>query len=178
MNDVVITEKDYPVEYKWVYKSVFGFIVAVVVTLVAFLFGYVYYYLVIIVIYAPIHFILTIFRWMNFHYTLEKKYLIVKQGVLSKQERNLPYGVIQNVFVKQDLLDRLFGLSSLTIENAVQGKNDQKGIFDQKNQGETIGSSGSKINIPGLTRNNAGKLKALILEQIKENPADDNQSGL
>ena len=42
---------------------------------------------------------------------------------------------------------------------------------------ETVGISGNKVNIPGLTKDNSEKLKMLILEQMKKNPVDEN-SGL
>ena len=55
--------------------------------------------------------------------------------------------MIQNVFVKQDLFDRVFGLASLAIENASQGAGAEKvtKVFGmtmnntKKTEAETIG---------------------------------------
>jgi uncharacterized membrane protein YdbT with pleckstrin-like domain len=133
--------------------------------------------------------IVTIFKRANFHYSLEEKFLTLKQGILSKQERHIPYGVIQNLLVKQDLFDRIFNLASLTIENAAQGAGyltspRQEKVFGirisrrQQQQAEIVGFSGNRVSIPGLTKINAEALKRLVLEKMKENPIEDSQSGL
>lgn len=179
--DTVITENDYPVEFRWIYKSAVGFIIASIISLVLFFFGYINYYLYILVIYSPIHFILTILRRSNFHYALEEEYLTVKQGVISKKERHIPYEVIQNVFVKQDLTDRVFGLCSLAIENASQGKKGEQALnayMEKRSHADTLGSKGNKVNIPGLKKENAEKLKELVLTKLKKNQAHDSGSGL
>jgi hypothetical protein len=41
-----------------------------------------------------------------------------------------------------------------------------------------VGFSGNKVNIPGLTKQNAEILKGIILQKMKENPIEDSQSGL
>ena len=107
---------------------------------------------------------------------------------MSKQERHIPYGVIQNIYVKQDLLDRLFGLASLAIENASQGAGSQDGnttkIFgmtfsnQRRQQTEIVGFRGNKVSVPGLTKQNAEVLKGIVLQKMKENPIEDSQSGL
>jgi membrane protein YdbS with pleckstrin-like domain len=117
--------------------------------------------------------------------------MILHQGILSKQQRNIPYGVIQNIFVHQRLVDRIFGLASLSIENASQGGGNQNSnntkafgitISNQqtKKRGELEmpGFNGNKISIPGLTKQNAEALRELILQKMKDNPVEDNQSGL
>ncbi len=88
----------------------------------------------------------------------------------------MPYGVIQNVFIKQDLFDRIFGLATLRIENASQAGG-ARDIRIRQGQ-ENLGASGNKVNIPGLKKQNAEELKNLILKKIKENPIEDSQSGL
>src|SRR5258708_3877367 len=119
--NTIFSEKDYPIQTVWIFKSVVGLIIALVI-LVFFLFLGVYsWYLMYVLIATPIYIVVTTLRKNNFHYALEEKFLTIKQGVISKQERHIPYGVIQNIFVKQDLLDRLFGITSVTIENASAG---------------------------------------------------------
>lgn len=128
----------------------------------------------------------------NFHYSTDDKFFVVRQGVFSKKQRNLPYGVIQNVLVKQDWFDRVFGLASLSVENASLagggGKNKMSwwnqlkygakiGAYGQQDQ-ESVGSSGNKVNIPGLRKKDAEALKIILLQRVKENPIEDSQSGL
>lgn len=176
----IVTEKNYPITTLWIFKAP---IICIVITIVALFFGYYFPYLVIAI---PIYLIANPLIRINFHYSTEDKFFLIKQGVFSKKQRNLPYGVIQNVFVKQDLFDRIFGLASLRVENATQGGG--KGFFGKtksfrlrgnyQQQGETVGSSGNAVNIPGLKKNSAEALKIIVLQRMKENPIEDSQSGL
>lgn len=183
----IITEKDYPIQKRWVIKSFFGTPFAIIYMAFIMYPGkrmeYILIEFIFIFLIIGINVIFFILHWKNFHYSIENKFIIVRQGVISKKQRNLPYGVVQNVFVKQGLLDRLFRLSSLSIENASQGAgNGIKNIFgitlSGKNQTEAIGSSGNKVSIPGLNKQDAETLKNIILQKMKENPIEDSQSGL
>jgi len=179
----LVTEKDYPITKLWIFKTP---IIIFVISVAALFFGYWFPYLVIA---FPILLIVNPLIRANFHYSTEEKFFVVRQGILSKKQRNLPYGVIQNVFVRQDLFDRIFGLASLRVENASQGGG--KGFFGgnksfrlsvtynhKSQQGETVGSSGNRVNIPGLRKKSAEGLKAILLQRMKENPVEDSQSGL
>lgn len=191
MNNV-INEKNYPIEGKWIFKSAWVYVIVLLFLIPAFSFeltkGRLSFYLVIYLAFVPVHLIIVSLRRANFHYTIDDKFMTLNQGILSKQQRNIPYGVIQNIFVKQDLVDRIFGLASLTIENASQGAGSQRAgqskIFgmtvgsQRSQQTDLIGSSGNKVNIPGLSKQNAETLKDIILQKMKANPLEDNQSGL
>lgn len=117
-----------------------------------------------------------ILRRATFHYSIEDKFLTLRQGVFSKEQRHIPYGVIQTVFLKQDLFDRILGLASLSIEDASQGAGALAAPRQQKV--EMVGFSGNKVCIPGLTKAHAEILKGIILQKMKENPIEDSQSGL
>lgn len=184
----IITEQNYPIQFKWVFKSLIGMIIYSVVSLILFIFGYYNLYLIILILYTPIYFIILILRRSNFYFSIEDKFLTLKQGILSKQQRHIPYGVIQNVFVKQDIFDRIFNLASLTLENASYGAGATNAantkIFgltvtnQKKEQVEMLGFSGNKVSIPGLTKEDAESLKTIVLQKMKENPIEDSQSGL
>lgn len=181
---IAVSEKDYPITTLWLFKTP---IIILLIEFVALIFGYWYPDLLFV---ALILLIANPLIRMNFHYQINEHLLWVKQGVFSKKERNLPYGVIQNVLVKQDLFDRVFGLASLTVENAGKGAGlsarDEKAVrsfmLARGDVGATaidaVGSSGNKVNIPGLTKANAEILKSIVLKKMQENPIDDNQSGL
>ncbi len=204
--DVIITEKDYPIRGLWVFKSIIYYLVVFIVIAIFFFNWSISYddlslweslfkdselkiYFWVYVAVVPFSLMMAILRRATFHYSIEPQFLTLRQGILSRQQRHIPYGVIQNLFVKQDLFDRIFGLASLTIENAAQGggvlsaPQDQK-IFgmrlgaQQRQQLEMVGFSGNKVSIPGLTRANADILKGIVLQKIKENPIEDSQSGL
>ncbi|MBI2577598.1 MAG: PH domain-containing protein [Candidatus Wildermuthbacteria bacterium] len=182
MSDI-ITEKNYPVQGKWIFKSLIGFIVALVISVILLAFGYVNYYFAYVIIFTPIYMVVLVLRRANFHYSIEDKFLTVKQGILSRQQRHLPFGVVQHVFVKQDLIDRMFGLASVAVENASQGGGVKK-IFGmevsnyRREKHELIGFAKNKVSIPGLKKQDAETLKNIILQKIKENPLEDSQSGL
>jgi uncharacterized membrane protein YdbT with pleckstrin-like domain len=197
--DEIITEKNYPVQGLWILKSIIVSLLSLIILVPLFWLSRfseskdseisLYISLIIIFIFAISYFIVIILRRATFHYSIEGQFLTLKQGILSKQQRHIPYGVIQNLFVKQDLFDRIFGLASLTIENASQGAGtltapQQQKVFglrignQQRQQVEMIGFSGNKVSIPGLTKANAEILKGIILQKMKENPIEDSQSGL
>jgi membrane protein YdbS with pleckstrin-like domain len=191
MNET-ITEKNYPVESLWILKSILTWLIILVIFGAFFLFGANdarnISNLVIYIFFAIFSVVYAALRRNTFRYSIDAKFLNLQQGILNKQQRHIPYGVIQNIFVKQDLLDRLFGLASLTLENASMGAGSGQerqskvfGItFSNKRQqrAEMIGFSGNKISIPGLSKRNAETLKGIVLQRMKENPIDDSQSGL
>lgn len=190
--DGVITEHNYPVEGIWVLKSILGSLIALLIFGSFYIFGIndgeTSLYLVIIAVFIPFYIAYAALRRATFHYAIDTKFLNLQQGILNKQQRHIPYGVIQNVFVKQDLFDRLFGLASLALENASMGAGSQQErqtkIFGltisnkKKQKVEMVGFSGNKVSIPGLTKQNAETLKGIVLQKMKENPIEDSQSGL
>lgn len=172
-SNTTATEKDYPITKLWLFKAP---IILTLISLVAIIFGYYFPYFLIAL---PFYLITNPFIRANFHYSIEDKFFVVKQGVLSKKQRNIPYGVIQNVLVKQDLFDKIFNLASFSVENASQVNN--RGFLSglkTNRQGETFGSSGNKVNIPGLKKKDAENLRLVLLQKMKENPNQDIQSGL
>jgi hypothetical protein len=88
--------------------------------------------------------------------------------------------MIQNIIVKQDWFDRLFGLATLSVENAALGPVNAMRLSaaQSRRQNDVVGSSGNKVNIPGLKKAEAEFLKLVILQRMKENPIEDGQSGL
>ena len=172
-----VTEKDYPITKLWIFKAP---LIAIFVTIIALFFGYYFPYLVIAI---PFWLIANPLIRSRFHYQTGEKFFDVQQGVFSKKQRHLPYGVIQTVVVKQDWFDRVFGLASLAVEDASQGGG--KGLFGSSNksfrlggayqqQGESLGSSGNKVNLPGLKKKDAEALKLIILQRMKENPVEES----
>jgi membrane protein YdbS with pleckstrin-like domain len=173
----IVTEKNYPITTLWIFKAP---IIAIVVSIIALFFGIWFPYIVIAI---PFWLIGNPLIRSRFHYSTGEKFFDVQQGVFSKKQRHLPYGVIQTVVVKQDWFDRVFGMASLAVEDASQGGG--KGLFGSSNksfrlggtyqqQGESVGSSGNKVNIPGLKKKDAEALKLIILQRMKENPVEES----
>ncbi len=172
-----ITEKNYPITTLWVFKA--PIIIIIIQFLLLVLFGGINVYLLIAL---PIYLIANPLIRKNFHYSLEPEFFIVHQGVISKKQRNFPYGVIQHVNVKQDFFDRLAGLASLTVENAgVSGGEDTRSfrLTSGYNQhGDSVGASRNKVNIPGLKKADAEMLKKAILEKMEAYQQVELSSGL
>lgn len=118
------------------------------------------------IIAPPLHFIANVIRRATFHYQFDEKFLNLRQGLIRRQNRQLPFGVIQNVLVTRGILDRLFGLSTVIIQNATQST-----VKDVKAQtAGYAGFFGNTIQIPGLSKDNAEKIKNALLEKIKDSP--------
>lgn len=173
-----INEKTHPVTLLWCFKAP---IIMIAISIVLYLIDFWIPYFIIAI---PFFLIANPLQRASFYYSLESEFFDIKYGVLSKKQRHLPYGVIQNVFVKQDLFDRLFRLASLSVENAVQSGGARKffgitlSLKRSNNNQESIGSFGNKVNIPGLRKQDAEELKIALLQKIKEHPNIGTQSGL
>lgn len=193
----VVTEKDYPVQGLWILKSIIRSLLSLMILVPLFWLSRFEtskdlgagLFVVLILVLAVLPPVMAISRRATFQYSIEQHFLTLRQGILSKQQRHIPYGVIQNLLVKQDLFDRVFGLASLTIENASHGAGAAGAppgtrVFglregnQRQGQMELIGSSGNRVSIPGLTKRNTEILKGIVLQKMKENPVEDSQSGL
>lgn len=169
----LITEKVYPISTLWIFK---GPIIIVIISLIAIMFDYYFPYLLIAL---PIFLIINPFTKSNFHYSINPDSLWIKEGVFSKSERTLAYGNIQNVIIKRDIFDRVFGLGTLYIENAVQGIiNNKNVIANSSGIGNNLGSSKNSVSFTGLKANHAEILKEIILKKMEFNKNNDNKSGL
>ena len=182
----VFTETDFPITTLWIFKTT---LIQIPMTLFFLLLGIVspksfFTAGIFIIFFHSLSILINLLTRKFFHYRTVPQFLFVQQGILSKKQYHLPYGVIQHAIVKQDLFDRIFGLASLLIENAVQSSQAlhlQRGEWAYKSISTTpeiVGSNGNKISIPGLKKADAEALKAVILQKIKEHPIDDNASGL
>jgi uncharacterized membrane protein YdbT with pleckstrin-like domain len=163
--------------------SCIGFIIVLVIILGLFFarieafYGF-SFYLVIMAIVFPFSFVFVLLRVMTFSFDLGDDFINIKQGIISRQERHVPYSVIQNVIVKQDILDRVFGLSTIVVENAAgggmpmpqyNGRGSSGGMYANRNQyGDYPGMTGNMLMIPGLARKDAITLRDLILNKTEK----------
>lgn len=171
-----VTEKQYPITTLWIFKAT---IITIFISIVGLFFGI---WFPIIVLAIPFSLIANPLIRMNFHYSVGDQYFVVDQGVISKKHFNLSYGVIQNVSVKQDVFDRIFGLATLSVENAASAGGVGVKSFRMTGSGigntDMVGVSKNKINIPGIRKEHVEALKSLILERMKANEHLDTNSGI
>lgn len=84
-----------------------------------------------------------------YYYNLTTDFIKIKKGIITPREITIPYERIQDVYLDQDLLDRILAIYDVHVSTA------------------TI-SSGYEAHIDGLEKENAEKLRDLILYKIKE----------
>jgi len=57
-------------------------------------------------------------RWRTTHYVFTNERVLLREGVLSRQGRDIPLGRINDVSFSHSLLERMLGCGTLTIESA------------------------------------------------------------
>ncbi len=84
-----------------------------------------------------------------YFYDLTPDYIVIRKGPITPSEITIPYERIQDVYVDQDLLDRIFGLYDVHLSSA------------------TI-SSGMAAHIDGVEKEAADGLRKELLETVSE----------
>lgn len=84
--------------------------------------------------------------YKRYFYNIERKFLIIREGVASRRERNIPHKRIHDIYVDQDILDRIFNLWDLHLT--------------------TTDSRLFNIHIDGLSGKNAKAIRNILLKKI------------
>lgn len=90
-------------------------------------------------------------RWYYnvYFYDLTPDYIVIKKGPITPHEITIPYERIQDVYVDQDIFDRLFGLYDVHLSSATA-------------------SSGEAAHIDGLEKPAADGLRSALLQIVSE----------
>ncbi len=188
-NTSPINNATYPVQKRWLFKQVLMSLPIFFVMIVFVVFqqedAFVFLVLGMIIVGGGINILIAALRVSCFSYDLDEKFLNIRQGVLSKQERHIPYGVIQEITIGQGIADRVLGLAAISITNASQSGsyNDAYGnsttvwhgipISTRRKQSmELLGFRGNLVHIPGLLPAHAEELKTALLAKMKEHESD------
>ena len=187
MSGQPVNEELYPIQPRWVFERI-AHVVWINIILVSYAYGRFHFdsstinnsnlslgliiFLAILEIIVACVLAITVgfIKLSYFHYSLEENFITIRQGVIYRSERHVPYARIQNVIQRQNLLDRLFGVSDLVIQDATQA---MAGVAYNG-----MGSRGNTISIPGLLVEDARALKQAILKKIETTPQTDTISGL
>lgn len=88
-------------------------------------------------------------RWYfaKYFYDLGKDYIVIRKGVITPSEISMPYERVQDVYMNQDILDRIFGLFDVHLSTATS-------------------SSGMEAHIDGLEKDAAMGLKEELLRIV------------
>lgn len=94
--------------------------------------------------------------YQSFRYEIDKNGFKKEYGIIHKQQVSIPYGQIQNVNINRSLVDRILGLSKISIETAGNVSSEPKGIT-----GGT--ASSAEGYLPGVALSDAKKIHDLLL---------------
>ncbi|WP_299224969.1 PH domain-containing protein [uncultured Psychroserpens sp.] len=86
----------------------------------------------------------SLLKYVNFKFYVTEDYFILHQGILNKEETSIAKTKIQNVYIKQNFIQQLINVVSLSIE--------------------TAGDNKTEIEIQALTVAKANALKRVLLE--------------
>ncbi len=119
-----ISSVTYPISGAWVVSVIwssliYSLIYSLILTKILLILG-LFYGLVIFGILFFIHLIYQSIWKQNYYFEFTPEYILLRTGVISRSENHLPYKSIQNVLNKQGIVDRVLGLSTVTIQNAAQ----------------------------------------------------------
>src|SRR3989338_1887689 len=84
-----------------------------------------------------------------YFYDLTPDFIVIKKGPITPREITIPYERIQDVYVDQDIFDRILGIYDVHLSSA------------------TI-SSGMEAHIDGVERPAADGLRAMLLQTVSE----------
>lgn len=84
----------------------------------------------------------------RYFYDIRDDFLVIKKGVLAPTETVLPYDKLQDVYVDQDIFDRLFSLYDVHVSTATL-------------------MSGVQAHIDGVNKENSNLFREMILKNIK-----------
>lgn len=97
---------------------------------------------------------LAFLRYYNFKFHVKNDYFVLKKGVFNKEEVSVSTSKIQNVYIKQNLLQQIINVVSLSIE--------------------TAGDDKTEIEISALERPKAEALKLNLLQSAKPKVVEEN----
>jgi len=102
----------YPLRRRKILKKTLSWSLSILLLMIIFLNIYA---LILIFPLMIIVFIYQIFYFKSYFYDLSEGELVIKKGVLHRKETTIPLNKIQDVYLDQDILDRIFGLWDLHI---------------------------------------------------------------
>jgi len=85
----------------------------------------------------------------SYYYDIRADFLVIKKGVFMPKETTLPFEKLQDVYLDQDVWDRIFGLWDLHVSTATM-------------------ASGFHAHIDGVSKENAEAMREILLSRIKK----------
>jgi membrane protein YdbS with pleckstrin-like domain len=115
-------------------------LISVILMVCSILYQYVYQYL----------------YFQSYYYELTEHFVVIRKGVIAAREITIPYQRVQDIYMDQDILDRMFGLYDVHLSTA------------------TV-SSGFEAHIDGLEQAAATGLRDVLLSTVRRNMQQGGQ---
>lgn len=154
------TIESYPLDRKKITKRFIGnmigwFILSLIISL-ALLFGMRLDLAAFLLLLIGLTLLSAAWQWFYEHkyfeayfYDVDRDFLKIKKDWITPRETILPYEKLQDVYVDQDLFDRILGLWDVHVSTATM-------------------ASGMEAHIDGVNQENANKIRELLLEKISK----------
>ncbi len=160
MAEQLTTIQQYPLEKRKVTKKTINAIIGwLILFLVIFLPLHIFvwnYYSTLLIIVDVIFVLILIIEpiyqywyYKTYFYNVRSDFLVIKKGVIMPRETILNYDKLQDVYMDQDLLDRMFSLWDVHVSTATT-------------------MSGAEAHIDGVNHDNAIAIRELILSKIRK----------
>ena len=109
--------------------------------------GIFYLFIALLLVLFIVKYVYEIYYLKYYFYDATKTELIIRKGVFSRNEITLPFNRIQDIYVDQDILDRIFGLYDVHVSSATM-------------------ASALLSHIDGVNKTNAEELKKFLLKKV------------
>lgn len=113
-------------------------------------------YLVFVVLITTLLYFYQVWYFSVYFYDLTDDFIIIKKGPITPHEITIPYERVQDIYVDQDLLDRLFGIYDVHLSSATF-------------------SSGAEAHIDGVEKKAADGLRDLLLKTVQQKISKNRQ---
>ncbi|EDP70719.1 hypothetical Membrane Spanning Protein [Flavobacteriales bacterium ALC-1] len=122
--------------------------------------------------------LLAVFRYLNFKFYVRDNYFFLKKGIFNKEEISVSTSKIQNIYIKQNVLQQIINVVSLSIETAGDDKTEIEILALSKAKAEQLKAyllSFSEVNREeeldnaDKTIHYKASIKKLLLEGVSEN---------
>ncbi|MEK7674196.1 MAG: PH domain-containing protein [Patescibacteria group bacterium] len=119
-------------------------------------------YFIFVLFVLLINLLYQLWYFVTYFYELTENYIVIKKGPITPREISILYERVQDIFVDQDIWDRIFGIYDVHLSSATF-------------------LSGIVSHIDGLEKDAANGLRDVLLEKINERAkksAKENLSGI
>lgn len=113
--------------------------------------------LLVVILLVCITIILQILYYRYYFYDVTEKEIIIKKGVVSRKEVIVPFSKIQDIYVDQDFLDRIFGLYDVHLSTAAAAM-----------------GSYMLAHMDGVNALNSEALKKMLIERVRSTKTEES----